>query len=343
MKFLVYILAAFLLILPGCSSKDGGTTTGNPKEDTSASGLAAQAVGGALSSSSEDGLQAFYQSSPSRSVADSQKLEQILSLVPQAEAAGLCPTFLSPSGTKCHADTANSTLYLRYNQCTFGSGRTTWTGYQALIMSAGTPACGTFPNPGAGGELIRRFVKNLTGTPVAGKMLIRSSYGTIGTIDHETANLGNFDGVTITAAVGSGYGMKVGFNGSGARSSLVMQHRIAVAGVFDHSIDGSLTVSEASGSATQRTVSGTVTVYLNRLQVIGTSTFTGVVHKNICCQPVGGTIETTFSAGANVTPTTMGSLMVGKTETLKFNGTCGEAELTKYDGTTETVELSRCF
>jgi len=160
------------------------------------------------------------------------------------------------------------------------------------------------------------------------------------TIDDATANLGNFDNQSISAIGNSGYGTLVTFSG-GKRTQVQMAKREFVTNGFDHSVVGTLTVNETAG-ASSRSLSGTVTVYHNKMRVIGTSVFNNVTHSDTCCTPVSGTIQTTFSAGSNVQPTNSGAAMVGKTETLTITG-CGTGTLTAADGTSSSVTMNNCF
>lgn len=261
-----------------------------------------------------------------------------LDLFPRAWAAGFCPTFLTAAGASCSA--SGSAMTLSYQDCNFGASTAIWKGKQQLTMSAGSASCGTFPNPGASGSLYRQFVNASASGP--GVMQIDTAYGTAAFIDHLSANLNNYDGVTITPIHNGGYGMKVDFNGSGARSAVTLASRVIVTGVYSHTIAGALTISESSASASQRTINGSINVYLNFVQVTGTSVFTNVVHDNMCCQPISGTITTSFAAGGNVAPTAFGATMVGNSETLTFTG-CGTANLTGFDVSVKSVQLSRCY
>jgi hypothetical protein len=318
------ILTACVLLSVGCTSNKG-TTTGNPvvSEDSSASGAAAQAVGGALSSSSASGTLNFQKPEPSRSLS-----------------AGTCPDYTT-TGADCSTDTPSHTMWLRYQSCTFATSETTWHGTQAIIGSSGTPACGSFPSPGANGTLYRQFV-SAPGSVTPYSMVITSRYATVGGVDNHTADLGNFDNQTLATLVNGGYGAKVQFGAGGERTALTIAQRIIVVGSYDHSIYGNLTIGETAGNHT-RTVNGSIDVYHNHVKVVGTSTFTNVVHTDTCCLPISGTIQTLFNQGQNVAPTSgLGAAMVGKTETLTFTG-CGTADLTNYDGTTQSVALSRCY
>ncbi len=338
MRTIIGLLCLWALTSACSPAKSGGTTTGNPAtEDTSSSGAALAAVGGALSGSSSGGL-----------VAQSKVATQIpLSLSSSVQAqAGQCPTYLTTTGSGCAV--SGSTMWLSYVACQFPNSPLTFTGTQSLIMSSGTAACGTFPNPGANGTLYRQYVSasggtSATGGTTAASLIERNSFGTSAIVDNRTTNLSNFDLITIPTLVNGGYGAKIDFDGTGARSAITIAHRVYTAGFggFDHTIRGSLTISETAGAST-RSVSGSLTVYYNNAQVIGTTTFTSLVHKDICCLPVSGTVTTAFSAGANTAPTTAGALIVGKSETLTITG-CGTGTLLRYDGSTENVALTRCY
>lgn len=318
-----------LLALPaGCSLKStSGTTSGNPLvEDSSASGAVAGLIGGALSQSSASAVQA--RTDPGRS-----RLPWIL---PEAIAAGFCPTFATAAGTTCTA--TGSTIWLRYLACSFAASNAQWTGNLSLAMSSGSASCGTFPNPGASGSLYLQFVSGF-GSTTPSKGFVTSAYGTAVAIDDETADLGNFDNVTVAAIRNGGYGVRVNYAADGSRSGALFARRV-YASTFDHSIRGSISISETVGGSS-RTASGSISVYHNGVRVVGTSTFSGIVHSNVCCLPVSGRISTSFAAGSNVAPTAIGATLVGLTETLDITG-CGTGTWTKANGETAQVSLSRC-
>jgi hypothetical protein len=318
-----------------------GMTTSNPNngaagvvEDSSASGAAAGAVGGALSDSSPNGTQASMSFKSQRTFFTA--LKAAINPLPSAFAESFCPT---PRVTQNACSASGSAMFLTYDDCTF-AGRATWNGVHAFSMSTGTAVCGTFPNPGANGTLYRQYV-NPSNTSQPGEVTLATSE-TSGIVDDASANLANFDGDTLpTINSNGGYGAAVSFGSNGARDGITLGHHIAVQGEFDHSVEGNLSVNELPG-ANSRTVSGTVKVYHNLLRVIGTSTFNNVVHEDVCCLPVSGSITTAFTAGTNVAPTAAGQLIVNKSETLTFTG-CGSAILQGADGSSKTVSLNRCF
>jgi hypothetical protein len=235
-------------------------------------------------------------------------------------------------------------MWLNYSDCSFGAGQQTWTGTKALIASTGSVACGSFPAvAGSSGTLTRQFVAAASSTTPATASVTLGSTGDSIVMDDASSNLSNYNGDTIATVVNGGYGQQVTFS-SGARTALTLDRRIYVSGKYDHSLEGSLSISETAG-ASQRTVTGSVTMYHNLLKIIGTAQFNSVVHSDTCCQPISGSITTTFSAattGNQVAPTTAGAKLVGKSETLTFTG-CGTATLQDTRGNTSNVTISRCF
>jgi hypothetical protein len=330
---MVLLLSAFSVVSCG-----GGTGTGNPEltEDTSASGAAAGAAGNALSNSGSSGTLAMIDfKAPGAKETFWAKTRSTLDFLPEALAANFCPTYASASGGGCTA--SSHTMWLSYSDCNFENSESSWHGTQALIMSAGSASCGTFPNPGSSQTLSRQFVAGAgSTTPLIAT--VKSPYGTVGVIDNTSTNLSNFNNDTITPFLNGGYGSQVAFNSAGARDSLRLSYRMSSALLFDQTINGTLAVAD---SGSYRTISGSVTVYHNGLQVIGTSTFSNVIHKDGCCFPTSGTITTQFTQGS-VAPTAAGSLAVGKSEVLTLTG-CGTGTLQSYDGTTTDVALTRCY
>jgi hypothetical protein len=335
------LLAGFICFfltvsLVGCNGGGGGTTTGNPAnpEDSSSSGAVAESVGGALSGTGSNGTLAYF--SPKINSHKMHSFLHFLNPLEMAHAAGLCPTFRSVNN--CAAGSEN--LWLTYDACSFANSAAEWVGVVELTPTANTPpSCGTFPNPGPNNSLYRQYVA-ASGSTTPYSVAVTTSYGTYAVIDDHTSNLQNFNGDTITPLLNSGYGSEVTYGANGGRKTLALAHREWSTGLFDFTVSGSLNVSETSGAST-RTVTGSVTVYHNRLQIIGTSTLNNVVHNDSCCLPVSGSITTVFSAGS-VSPTQLGALAIGKSETMTFDG-CGQATLQGYDGTEKTVSLSKCY
>lgn len=321
----IILVPLAVLNLFSCNAKkDDATAT--TSEDTSITGAVAGTVGGAVAASDSSGKMAFQGKSPPA------KIWSLL--LKTSYAATTCPQLTTASGSGC--TNASNAVDLTYASCSHGTSLATWTGTLEVSLSSGAAiSCGTFPSP-SGTDLQRQFVSS-AGVPGTGSRT--SSRGTVVTIDHQTANLGNFDNQTIAANIGTGYGTRVTFNGSGSRTGVSLKQRVFVSGGFDHSVVGSITLSE---SGTTRTASGTVTVYHNKAKVVGTSTFSSVVYNNTSCVPISGSITTAFAAGANVSPTAIGSAFVGKSESITFNSD-GTGTFVDASGASSTVELTHCY
>ncbi len=322
------------LVLGACGKKadESGVSA---SADESASGAAASAVGGALSGTSSSGSLAIYKMREQDPVHGFwMTMAKVMEPQP-AMASSLCPTFAT-TGAGCAA--SGGSMWLTYSGCTF-QGYASWTGVQKITKSSGAAVCGSFPSAPASGTLYRQFVSTSGSNTPGSVSLVADNWS--GVIDNSSSNLSNFDGQGIGTIQNGGYGAAVSFNASGVRTGVTLAHRVYVTGVFDHSVSGNLAITEGNG-ASSRTISGQVTVYHNRARVVGTSTFSNVVHEDVCCLPVSGTITTTFAAGSNVSPTALGSLLVGKTESLTFTG-CGTATYTSSSGVASDVTLHRCF
>ncbi len=329
------ILLSMILLSVTLSNCGGGTTIGNPAvEDSSASGLIASSVGGALLSSSSQDQQA---AAVPLLIKDGPSLFKF-NLLPSAWASDLtCPRYTSV-GADC--STSGSTLLLNYDRCSFANSATEFHGTLALVMSSGTATCGQYPHPGALGTLTRQFVRAINPNQ-PWYATATSGQGAIAVIDHVNTNLRNFDNQPISALANDGYGTQVSFNASGGRAGLHIAQRIAVLGVFDHSISGNLSINESASAPSSRSVSGSISVYHNVIQVVGSSTLENLVFNNDCCLPISGTITTSFVAGQNVAPTSLGERAIGRAESLTLTG-CGTGTLVDYDGNTTAVELQKC-
>ena len=329
LKFLLLIILAPLFFT---SCKKSDSTSSGSSDDSSSGGLVAGSIGGALASSDTNGTVAFNNEVNEYS-------KSLMSVVVQpAMAASACPKVTTTAGSGCTQ--AGSSADLTYASCGFGSSAATYSGILEVSLSAsGTVTCGTFPNTAtlANNQSIQRQMVASAG--VAGTATRTSGSGSVVTIDHASANLSNFDtGTTITANIGAGYGSQVVFDGTGKRKQVIVRQRLFNTD-FDHSIDGTVGVSE---TGTTRTLTGSVKIFHNKLKVLGTSSLNSVVYNNTSCAPISGTIVTVFTAGAHVSPTVIGSALVGKSESLAFNAD-GTAVLTDINGGTSTVTIGHCY
>jgi hypothetical protein len=101
--------------------------------------------------------------------------------------------------------------------------------------------------------------------------------------------------------------------------------------LWDHTVTGTLAVV---GTGTGRVVSGAVTVEHNLVQRTASTVFSGVTYGDaLCCFPTAGSVATTMQNGRRA----------GKTETLSFGSTCGEATLTTFGGSTVPLTLEHCI
>lgn len=341
-KLSLYVLCASLpLTVISCAKSGSSSASSSAQLDSSTSGTAASSVGGAIANSDVSGT-----------VAKNDALKRFWSMIiPEAYASNACPTLKTAAGKGCTQ--ASNAADLTYVTCDFGNAGDTWTGTMQISLSAGTAVtCGTFPTLSSipnGQSLQRQFVTSgapgtaLRTTASVDQQDGRSERivvaGRSVTIDHKTANLANFDSATISANIGTGYGTQVVFDGSGHRKQVIVNERVYDS-TFDHSVSGSINMSE-SGS-TRTISSGTVKVYHNTLKVVGTSSFSNVVYNDKCCTPVSGTITTTYAAGTHVSTSKAGSAMVGKSEKLEFLE-CGSAILTNTAGQVSNVSMNTCY
>ncbi len=102
---------------------------------------------------------------------------------------------------------------------------------------------------------------------------------------------------------------------------------------------GTVAIDETAG-ATQRTASGTVTVYHNSVLMKGTATLTAVQYTDSCCYPVSGSIATAFVATS--LSDAQAQVLSGTTETLTFTG-CGTAQWHPLNGKDSLVTLDNCI
>ncbi len=318
------ILLATLTFL-GCSKSTDATAAA--AEDSSASGAAASSVGGSIASSSSSGTVSMFNRNGS-----------VWNLIqPAAFAANICPTIKTAPGAGC-TQAGNAVDLVFGTACSFGTSPAVFSGTLEVSLASGTAiTCGTFPAP-ASTSIQRQFVSSPS---VPGSGSRTTAAGTVVVIDNASVKLSNFDNQNIVGNIGATYGTTVTFNGTGARIGVSVKQRVYVQGGlgFDHTIDGSVTIAESAGV---RTVTGSTLVYHNKVKVVGTSVFNSVTYNDSSCVPTGGSIKTTFSAGANIAPTALGQALVSKFENLAFNGD-GTATYTDTSGASSLVKLSHCL
>ncbi|MGZ3726105.1 MAG: hypothetical protein ACXWQQ_09895, partial [Pseudobdellovibrio sp.] len=254
-----------------------------------------------------------------------------------AQAANLCPTLLNAAGSGC-TQLGNS-VDLTYNGCSFADSSASYSGILEFSLSEGASiTCGIFPNTStlADNQSIQRQFVSSGGVP--GSAVYAGVSGDTTSIDESSINLTNFDNQTVVAIIGSAYGSQVVFDGAGNRKRIIVRERVYSTS-FDITLDGTMNITDSTGV---REVNGSVTVYNNKLKIVGTSTFSKVLYTNMGCLPVGGTISTVYAAGATVSPTGAGTAYVGKREIISFNSDA-TAVFTDINGTTTNIFLTHCF
>jgi len=260
----------------------------------------------------------------------------------RTSAAPTCPNFRTTEGAGCTSN--GETYWLNYPSCQFSTDGATYLGIQAIKMTnpASGATCGSRPSPTDGQTVIRRLVSAIS-DPTAATATITSAAAQT-TIDTASANLTNFDDATLSTLSDGGWGVETTFEGIlKKRNHLKLAYRLILTDsatstvVADRTIHGDFSIDEAVLAGTL-TITGSLSAYHNLLKIIGTTQLTALTISSSCWLPVSGTIQTTFSAGANVPPTSSGTARVGKTETLTFTG-CGTASLTAFDGTVTTVTV----
>lgn len=188
-----------------------------------------------------------------------------------------------------------------------------------MTLSSGSASCGTFPTT----NFVRTFGSGTTRT---------SSGGLVVTLDTST-NSSNFESTSF------GGGTAVTFS-SGHRNSITITGIRMTSSAFDYTVrtSSALTIND---TGTSKTVSGSVEILHNLLHVRGNSTLNNIGFTTGCCFPTTGSISTLFDVGS--TGGNSASRLIGKTETMAFGSTCGQATYTDYTGAISTVTLTHCL
>lgn len=327
---IIPVLAAFsaLALLSACT-KSSSTST----EDSSTSGSVASIVGGTYNNSDSGGTLTFRETPAQKNLFT--KFAQFLpTLVPNALAASVCPTYAS-TGSACTV--SGSTMKLSYGTgCSFSGSEATWEGEQDLSINSGTPACGTFPSRdfggGGSGILTRTFTSGTERIAASGRVVQIDSLGS--------------DAEAISGPPSGG--MQATFSNSSTRTQIAIPGVNLIAttaagtALFNHSISTSLSGGSPITLSGATVTGGTVITLHNLLKIQASSTFSNVTFSAGCCMPTSGTITTAFSAVSGVTPTRLGATFIGSSETLTFEG-CGIATYSGPDGTVGSVTLGTCI
>jgi hypothetical protein len=314
--FLTASLASFASFASGGC---GGTTTGNPTVDASASEIAESSLSGAVNSTEPNGTQAFYTPAPARGALA--EVLDALSPIHSSYASSSCPTIRT-------ATCSGGTFTMLYSDCNFSGSLTSWNGSQTLVFSGGT--CPTVSLGGLANKILtRNFGAGTTETTVLGVKTVLDTTAASASGWDSSVSVSEGETATFTGA------------GDGSRSLQILGlhlHATTSGGtvLYDHTV--SSTAATVTGAGLGRTISGgTVTVQHNLAKYTAQAQITTPLSYSVasCCHPGSGMITTTLTGG------------VTGTETLTFTGgstsSCGTATFVSSAGVTSNITLSHCF
>ncbi len=228
-----------------------------------------------------------------------------------------CPTFSTAPGSGCAQ--VGDTYSLSYANCSFGSSTALWNGTEVATLQVGSASCGSFPRS----TFTRTFAWGTTRT---------DKNGVVVTLD-TSLNANNFEQTTV------GGGVTISMAG-GVRTGISISGIKVTSGSFDETVLTQMPLTVTDNGTTQ-TVNGTLQVLHNLEGVRGNTTLSNLEFTRGCCYPTEGKLITLFDGGSLDQNT--GSSYVGKTETLTFNGSCGQATYQDINGRVSSVELTHCF
>ncbi len=156
--------------------------------------------------------------------------------------------------------------------------------------------------------------------------------------------------ITLDTESPSGYdkSLQGGFNvtckGTAQNATCDGQREIAIMGAhytgktdrsqWDHTVSTDEPIVEQGHGSSRRILSGTIRVQHNLAQVTSITTIKDpLTHTAGCCYPTGGSISTTY----------IGGKLDGKTESMSFGSTCGEANFTNFSQKQTGLTLHHCL
>jgi hypothetical protein len=360
-KSLVPTCSLLAIVANGCGSHTSGADTSGTTTE-----LAAQTVGGAVSSTNADTI-AMGDSNRNTTYA---KLMRQISPISEAFAGafGVCPTIIGGAGGgACSLNSDAITLTFPTDGCTYGGVLgPIWLGGTTVTVASpqsGFQCGGTYPELNSTDTSLKRTylgalganptsVTNYSGTHT---VVVDTSAPTASTF--ESAATASPTSGTIgwdySIPTGSGYTRTfvsstnhelaiavrlVGYEGSSTSGTLIFDHTLSTTNSAGTSSPLSIERSGSGLSATE-TVNGTLYLQHNLMKMTASSEFTNVEHEVGCCYPISGSITTTFKGGSND----------GLQETLSFSAatcelnTLGQATFTDVNGAVSTKTLDHCF
>ena len=176
--------------------------------------------------------------------------------------------------------------------------------------------------------------RTVTGPDGNAYAVTHDTHGTSTGWDSSVSPAPNDNGLVITcASSGCEAGGTLFINGSHLIAATTLKGG-ATTTVWNHTVTTGAAPLTVTGSGSSRIVTGTVTVQHNLAKYTSTTTFNGVGYGDPnCCFPTSGTITTSFLSGPES----------GKSESLAFDNSCGEATLTTTSGMTMARTLTHCL
>jgi hypothetical protein len=332
MKTVAYgILSAGLLILQGaCSSADSPNADG-----PSTSEVATSVVSGALNNN--DGSAVAMRADPPKA----SPLDRVLDAINPIGTAWAAD-WSCTGGTLAPAFAGPGSYQFTPRTCsvTWDNGKSASSAWSVPFTLEYGAQCdakhGVMESQAAGCTLTR--------TTTGSTRTVTGPDGNSYAITHDTDGAGTGWDPSVSPAPGNGgveltcgaggcaTGKNLVINGSHLTGTVTIRGKELT--IWDHTVSTGSTGLTVSGAGSSRVVDGQVTVEHNLLKYTASTTFNGVGYGEIgCCFPTTGSVSTTFSSGDDA----------GKTETLAFSSTCGDATLTKADGETQSITLEHCL
>lgn len=362
-KSLVPTCSMLVIAVSGC-----GSSATNPNADVSGTTtqLAAQTVGGAVSSTNSDTI-ALNDSE--RNTMYAKILREITPISDAFASFGVCPTIKdgATQGGTCTLSGDSITLGFQSGGCTYSGGTgPIWVGGTEVTVAsppAGFQCNGTFPQLSLSNQSVTRtYLGNLDASPtsVTGALgqhtvvvdtsapaattfesatTASPTSGTIG-FDYSIPAGGGYDRSYVSA---SNHNLNiavrlVGYSGSAPGGAVQFDHTLSTTDSSGSTTPLNVQLNGSGSNLTQE-VNGTLYLQHNLMKMTATAQFDKVVHGVTCCYPVSGTITTSFSGGVNN----------GLSESMTFSaatcelGTMGQATFTDVNGNVSTKTLDRCF
>ena len=337
MSHRLFFATSAVVFLAAC----GSTSTSSPEEG-SVTEVAASVVSGAMNNSS--GSTVAMNSPLKHKDSLGERVMRAMSPIGTAYAANwscgsgtLTPTFTGPAGNP-YAYTPRSCTVTWDND---KSATSSWSGPFTLNYGAGCDSkhasmdlqdagCALTRTTGSGGDGDTRTITGPDGNSYA---ITHNTNGAGTGWDTTVSPAPSNGGVVVTCdSKGCSDGRSVVINGSHLTGNVTLAG--ASDKIWDHTLSTGSSPLTVTGVGASRVVTGEVTVQHNLAKYTASVSFDSVGYGEPgCCFPTSGTLTATFSKGS----------VVGKTETLTFDGTCGDATLTKADGTTESITLKHCL